>query len=146
MRRRLVPATTLALLIITSGCAGLSSFGDSKPPQTTPGDCSEQAVVYNVSVPEKPSQSNESKARALAKSFEKRYKVARIRTEHENVTMDSTRFREVASKRIDSGFEVTVELYLHYSTERLTAQEAYPTTYRITDKTFERGGRPLACW
>lgn len=153
MHRRLVPATMLALLLVTSGCAGLSSLGDapsggedSSRTASSTDACTEQEVAYDVSVPQKPSELNKARARALVKDFEKRNKLARIRAEHENVTIDSTSFRESATKQVEGGYTVIVNLAVHYSTDRLTAKGGYNQTYRVTERRFERNGRTLNCW
>lgn len=124
------------------------TLGGTERSPTDPGEphCSERSVAYDVTLPGKPTPLNESSARAVARAFERRYVLARLRADHENVTVDSATFREVDARRVDGGFEVAVTLAVHYSTDRLTAKGGYPTTYRLTDRRFVRDGRTLRCW
>ncbi len=117
----------------------------SSAPSTTV-TCMATSPRYNVSVPAKPANLTRETATALAKNFDRRYERARVNATYDNVTVDRMSFREVNVQRIDRGFEVTVRLYVQISGEDLHAKWAYPTTYRITDREFEREGRTLTCW
>lgn len=134
------PATTA-----TTTETGMADEALSSTPSTTV-TCMAQSPKYNVSVPAKPENLTRETARELAKNFDRRYERAKVNATYDNVTVDRMSFREVAVQRIDSGFDVSVRLYVQISGEDLHAKWAYPTTYRITEREFERNGRTLTCW
>lgn len=106
----------------------------------------EQDIAYDIPIPDRPDTLNESSAASLATTIERRYELARIRTEYENVTVSSTGLRDVSTEPSDNGVDVTVRFHVTFSTDRLTASGGYPTTYRVTEDRLVRNGHTLACW
>ncbi|MFB6118004.1 hypothetical protein [Halosegnis sp.] len=153
--RDIVTTGVVVLLLLVSGCVGL---GPGEPQQTMPqsatstatslptSSCTAEPPRYNLSRPSKPDALTEARARSLATTYERRYKRARLVADFGAVTIDRLSWRKVTVEPISGGFAVRVQLAVHFSTTNVTGKQAYPTTYRITNRRFVRANRTLACW
>jgi len=108
--------------------------------------CNESTVPYDLTPPSKPDDLTEETAETVVERFDKRYAIAHAKTRADkNVTVRVTG-QEMTTRRISDGFNITITTKLQISGEDFHAKLGYPTTYRVTDRTFERHGTTFSCW
>lgn len=167
---RLILSMSILWIVVIAGCSGptgpssdpvtsavtptSSSTTSTTPPTsagTTTSECKARQPEAGIAVPDPPPNLTADAAWELVSSFEREYKRQRLTDAR---SYESHVFERGSSRssvtRIEGGYRVRITVQEFYVVERdgknVTAKEAYPTTYRITEDRFVRDGRILACW